>query len=145
MEDEEIKSHIKGKIKRLGLLLILIFIGYEGVKSRLFGCLMRKREFYKIQADSFRDYASKCPDRDLLSLFNEWAESKDIYGVDKQEIWRIARNLRPRKTKIIREASEEFVRLSAVIDFLLQADLSYLNKLVERKKKEEGKEGKEMS
>ena len=93
---------------------------------------MTKNEFYKIQAESFRDYASKYPDRDLLSLFNEWTESKDIYGVDKEEIWRIARGLRPRKNKIIKEWGEEFVRLSAVLEIILQVDLSRLNKLMEK-------------
>lgn len=95
---------------------------------------MKKEEFYKIQAESFRDYADKFPDKNLLSLFNEWVESKDIYGIDKHEIWRIARNCRPRPVKIIEEGTEEFVRLSAVLDFLLELDLAYFNKLSEKKK-----------
>jgi hypothetical protein len=93
---------------------------------------MRKRGFYKIQAEAFRDYANKYPDRDLLSVFNEWAESKDICGVDRQEIWRAARRLRPRRTVIISEGSEEFVRLSALLDFLLQYDLAHLDMLIEK-------------
>jgi len=58
---------------------------------------MQKREFYKIQAEAFRDYSSKYSNRDLLSVFNEWAESKDIHGIDKQEIWNIVlRSIRGR-------------------------------------------------
>ena len=95
---------------------------------------MKKKEFYKEQAESFRDYAGKNPNRDLLSLFNEWVESKDIYGADKHEIWRIARDFRERKTMIIRENSEEFMRLSAVLEILLHEDLKYLNRLVEKRK-----------
>ncbi len=33
--------------------------------------------FYQLQAEAFRDYAKRVPDRDLLVLFDEWAESKD--------------------------------------------------------------------
>jgi len=50
---------------------------------------MKKKEFYKIQAEAFRDYAKRIPDRDLLALFDEWAESKDICDVDKDGIWEI--------------------------------------------------------
>ena len=50
---------------------------------------MKKKEFYKIQSDAFSDYARRMPDRDLLPLFNEWAESKFIDGIDKFEIWKI--------------------------------------------------------
>ena len=101
---------------------------------------MDRKPFYKEQAEKFRDYANKNPDRDLLSLFDEWAESKDIYGKDKHEIWRIARKLQPIKVITIQENSEEFVRLSAVLDILLQNDLARLNKLIERKKKQEEKD-----
>jgi len=52
---------------------------------------MNKKEFYKIQAEAFKDYFNKFSDRDLLSVFNEWAESKDIHGVDKERIWKIVR------------------------------------------------------
>jgi len=95
---------------------------------------MDKKSFYKEQAEKFRDFADKNPERDLVSLFEEWAESKDIYGIDKHEIWRIARNIRPRQTRIIQEGSEEYVRLSAVLDFLLELDLASFNKLAEKKK-----------
>ncbi|MFH1507075.1 MAG: hypothetical protein ABIG46_01415 [Candidatus Omnitrophota bacterium] len=95
---------------------------------------MKKEEFYKIQAEAFRDYADKNPERELFPLFNEWAESKDIYGINRHEIWRIARNYRPRPVKRIDEGTEEFVRLSAVLDFLLELDLAYFNKLAEKKK-----------
>jgi hypothetical protein len=32
---------------------------------------MDKKPFYKEQAEKFRDYLKKLPDRDLLSLFEE--------------------------------------------------------------------------
>lgn len=95
---------------------------------------MDKKSFYKEQAEKFRDFADKNPERDLFSLFEEWAESKDIYGIDRHEIWSIARNYRPRPVKIIEEGTEEFVRLSAVLDFLLELDLTSFNKLAEKKK-----------
>jgi len=99
-----------------------------------------KKEFFKEQAEKFRDYASKFPDRDLLSIFDEWAESKDIYGIDKYEIWRIARRFRLQKPILIKENSEEFVRLSVLLDILLQADMKYLNELIEKRKKDKEKE-----
>ena len=96
---------------------------------------MPKQSFYQEQANKFRDFSTKFPDRDLFSLFNEWAESKDIYGIDRHEIWGIARRFRPRQTRIIQEGSEEYIRLSAVLDFLLEVDLAYFNKLAEKKEK----------
>jgi len=96
---------------------------------------MDKQSFYREQAEKFRDFADKNPDRDLLSLFNEWAESKDIYGKDKHEIWRIARKMQPFRIITIKENSEEFVRISAVLDILLQNDLTRLNKMIERRQK----------
>lgn len=95
---------------------------------------MDRKSFYKEQAEKFRDFADKNPDKDLFSLFEEWAESKDIYGIDKHEIWGIARNFRPRPVKTIEEGTEEFVRLSAVLDFLLEIDLACFNKLAEKNK-----------
>ena len=96
---------------------------------------MEKKEFYKIQTEAFRDYADKNPERELFPLFNEWAESKDIYGIDRHEIWKIARKMQPFRTITIKENSEEFVRISAVLDILLQNDLARLNKMIERRKK----------
>lgn len=52
---------------------------------------MDKENFYREQAEKFRDYASKLPNRDLFSLFEEWAESKDFCDDDKQEIWGFVR------------------------------------------------------
>lgn len=101
---------------------------------------MDKKPFYREQAEKFRDYADKNPDRDLFSLFNEWAESKDIYGRDKHEIWRIARKMQPVRVITIQENSEEFVRLSAVLEILLQNDLARLNKIIERRNKQQDKE-----
>ena len=96
---------------------------------------MDKDEFYRIQAESFRDFADKNPKRELFSLFNEWAESKDIYGIERHEIWKIARKMQPSRTITIKENSEEFVRVSAVLDILLQNDLARLNKMIERRRK----------
>jgi len=104
--------------------------------------MMHKKPFYREQAEKFRDFADKNPDRDLLSVFNEWCNSKDIYGRDKHEIWKIARKIRPLKPLVIKENSEEFVRINAVLDILLQADLKYLNELIEKRKKEKEKEEK---
>ena len=101
---------------------------------------MDKKNFYREQAEQFRDYASKLPDRDLLSLFDEWAESKDIYGEDKHEIWRIARKFTPMKIITLGENTEDFVRISAVLDILLQNDLARMNKMIERQKKRLEKE-----
>lgn len=92
---------------------------------------MKKEEFYKIQAESFRSYADKFPERSFLSVFDEWAESKDIYGIDKQEIWKIARTLKPKKCKVIQEGCDEFVRLSEVLDILFEADMNRLGKMLE--------------
>src|SRR3989338_3888888 len=94
-----------------------------------------KKEFYKEQAEKFRDYASKFPGRDFFSLFNEWAESKDIYGIDRHEIWKIARKMQPFRIITIKENTEEFVRISAVLDILLQNDLARLSKMIERRRK----------
>jgi len=52
---------------------------------------MDKESFYREQTEKFRDYASKFPDRNLLSVFEEWAESKDFSDEDRQAIWEIAR------------------------------------------------------
>lgn len=92
---------------------------------------MNKKTFFKIQAEAFRDFASKFPDRNFLSVFDEWAESKDIYGVDKQEIWNVARTLKPKKSKIIVEGGDEFVRLSQVLDILFDADMNRLGKMID--------------
>ncbi len=95
---------------------------------------MNRKPFYKEQTEQFKGYFQKFPDGDLLSLFDEWAESKDIRGVDKHEIWRRARRLRPNKEIILGENSEGFVSISAVLDILLQNDLAYLNKEIDRQK-----------
>jgi hypothetical protein len=50
---------------------------------------MDNSKFHKEQAEKFRDYASKSPERDLLSLFEKWAESKDFSDDDKHGIWKL--------------------------------------------------------
>ena len=44
--------------------------------------------FYKEKAFLFKEYADRHPDRDLLSLFDEWIESKDFSDGDKAEIFK---------------------------------------------------------
>ena len=97
--------------------------------------MQSKNPFYKEQAEQFLDYASKFHDRELLPIFDEWAESKDIFGVNKHEIWRIARRGKPPHELIISDNSESFVSISAVLDILLQHDLAYLNKLMDKEDK----------
>lgn len=46
-----------------------------------------KKEFYQEQAEKLRIFADKNPQRDLLSLFEEWAESKDFSDEDRQNIF----------------------------------------------------------
>lgn len=60
---------------------------------------MNKQPFYREQAEKFRDYAGKFPERELLSLFEEWAESKDFLDADKSEILRFVNKLRVEKTE----------------------------------------------
>jgi hypothetical protein len=47
---------------------------------------MDKQSFYREQAEKFRIFADKNPQRDRLSVFNEWCESKDFSDEDKREI-----------------------------------------------------------
>lgn len=62
---------------------------------------MDKRHFYREQAEQFRDYAGKFPDRDLLSLFGEWAKSKDFSDEDKEFIFKKFIELFPKRNKIL--------------------------------------------
>ena len=48
--------------------------------------------FYKIQAKAFKNYFNKFSNRDIVSVFNEWAESKDFVDSDRQRIWGIVKN-----------------------------------------------------
>ena len=92
-----------------------------------------KREFFKEQAEKFRDFADKNPQRDRLSVFNEWCESKDIYGVDKHYIWKIARHFKQGEKKEIEKGSEEAVRISELINAVFGADFERLKKIAEKK------------
>ena len=96
---------------------------------------VKKKEFYKIQAEAFKDYFNKFSDRELLSVYKEWSKSKDLHGVDKEKIWKIARKPNKKNTRIIKKDSEEFMRLSAVLEIVLQADMIHLNKLLEKREK----------
>lgn len=62
---------------------------------------MDKKSFYIEQAEKFRDYSSKFPGRDLLSLFEEWAESKDFSDEDKEFIFKEFVGLFPKKNQIL--------------------------------------------
>jgi len=101
---------------------------------------MNKRQFYKIQSEAFRDYANKLLDVDLLSLFDKWADSKDIFGVDKQSIWKLVRNFRPKKSLVIKEGGDAFLRLSEVLDILYQGDMKYLERRVQEGEKKKTQE-----
>lgn len=89
---------------------------------------------YEVQAEAFSDYANKYPDEELVTLFDRWSESKDMYGSDKVGVWRLARGSRKRPDRIISEEGEEYMRLSAVLDIILQADLCHVNRLLEGRK-----------
>ena len=100
---------------------------------------MRRRRYakkqYREKIAVFKEYSNQFPDKDLYDLYNEWAESQDIYGIERHEIWVHIRKLLPKKTVIIKEGSEEWIRVRAVLDILLEADLAYLNKLIEKREK----------
>ena len=89
---------------------------------------------YAVQAETFSDYANKYPDADLITLFEQWSESKDMYGSDKVGVWRLARCSRKRQERIISEEGEEYTRLSAVLEIVLQADLAHVDRLLEKRK-----------
>ena len=93
---------------------------------------------YKEKVVSFRDYAQKYPDKELFPLFTEWADGIELFGIDRHEVWRRARKLRPPQPVVIREDSEEWVRIHAVLDIPLEADNIRLEKLLEKKKQEVG-------
>ena len=106
---------------------------------------MDKRTFYREQAEKFRDYASKFPDGDVLSLFNEWAFSKDFSGEERLEIWKIVRTLPEAKRKKATKTSSDAARLSAVLEILFQNDLARFQKLLNKDKDKENEEEKNNS
>jgi hypothetical protein len=87
---------------------------------------MDKDSYYKFQAEAFVDYITKLSTTNIYSTFIDWTDSKDIAEQDIENIWRIARKIKPTQEKIIAEESEEFVRLSTVLDMMLQRDLAKL-------------------
>jgi len=97
------------------------------------GQKINKRTFYKEKFLLFKEYADRYPDKELFPLFNEWADSNEIYGIERHEIWRRARKLGPIKTITIVEGSEEWIRVQAALDILLEADLKGLHELMEKK------------
>src|SRR3989338_4377653 len=94
---------------------------------------INKRAFYKEKFLLFKEYADRYLDKELFHLFNEWADSNEIYGIERHETWKMARNLGPIKTITIVEGSEEDIRIRVVLDILLEADLARLNKLIEKR------------
>ncbi len=50
---------------------------------------MDKTQFHKEQAEKFLDYMEKFHDRDVLSLFEQWAESKDFSEEDQRELFKL--------------------------------------------------------
>ena len=62
---------------------------------------MDKKSFYREQAEKFKDFADKNPDRDLLSLFEEWAESKDFSDDDKEAIFKEFISLLPKSRQVL--------------------------------------------
>ena len=96
-----------------------------------------KRVFYKEKVSLFREHALKYPDKELFPLFTEWADRNELYGVNRHEVWRRARRLRPPQVLMIKEESEEWVRLHAVLDILLEADLACFEKLLKGKNRKQ--------
>lgn len=104
---------------------------------------MDKRNFYREQAEKFIDYVAKFHDGDALSLFNEWAFSKDFSGEDRLEIWKIIRTLPEAKRKKTAKTTSDAARLSAVLEILFQNDFARLEKLLNKDKdKETGEQTK---
>jgi len=66
------------------------------------------KQFHLEQAQKFRDFTSKFPDRDLLSLFEEWAESKDFSEEDKKGIFQEFVSLAKGKGILIPRAKVKF-------------------------------------
>ena len=93
---------------------------------------MKRTQFYKRQAESFRDYAGKFPDLNLLSVFNKWADSKDLDGIDRQRIWKIARKIRKPEIKVISDTEEEFIRLQIALEIVFEADLAHVSNHLEK-------------
>ena len=94
---------------------------------------MDKKSFYREQAEKFGIFADRDPQRERLSVFNEWCESKDIEGKDKHYIWKIARHFKQGEKKEIEKGSEEAVRIGELINAVFGADLERLKKIAEKK------------
>ena len=92
-----------------------------------------RRVFFKEKVLLFKEYVAGYPEKDLFGLFNEWSDVNAIHGVDRHKIWKRVRHIRGIKTIIIKEGSEEDIRLRAVLDILLEADRARLSKVLEQK------------
>lgn len=62
---------------------------------------MEKKLFYREQAEKFLDFAKKSPERDFLSLFDEWTESKDFSDEDRQRIFAQVIILLPKNKQLL--------------------------------------------
>ncbi len=101
---------------------------------------MNKKEFYKIQSDAFKDYLSKFSDKEnLLSLFNKWVISKNIYGVDRHEIWLIVRKLKPAKSFVIKKGTDADFRFTNFLDYIHKIDLANLKDTLDRRERKTNK------
>lgn len=60
---------------------------------------MDRFELLHQQAQTFRDFANKTPDGDLLSLFNSWSPSKELSHEDREIVWQLVRKPRARRGK----------------------------------------------
>lgn len=103
---------------------------------------MAENTFYKEQAEKFIEYMAKFHEGDILSLFNEWAFSKEFSCEDKIEIWKTVRTLPEVKRKKSVKTSSDAARLSAVLEILFQNDFARLEKLLNKDKDKENEEQK---
>jgi hypothetical protein len=94
---------------------------------------VNKNEFYRIQAEAFKDYAQKYSDKEnLLSLYNKWVKSKDIFGVDRHQIWLRVRDINPGSTIIVKNGTDSHYRLTCFLDFIHKIDMANLQDILEK-------------
>ena len=104
---------------------------------------MDKNNYYREQAEKFIEYMAKFHEGDILSLFNEWAFSKEFSCEDRIGIWKIVRTLPKAKRKKTTKTSSDAARLSAVLEILFQNDLARLEKLINKDKDKDKENGEQ--
>ena len=102
---------------------------------------MDKKLFHNEQANKFLDYMAKFHDRDVLSLFEEWAESKDFSEEDTGAILKEVISLIPKKKILLPRVrihlKNDPVLLKDIIRFILKAiELADKNNVDEKGKQE---------